>query len=284
MPRNPEHRPQEETVAMPEFDAEELMGLRPFVQFPAPPNATGQAKAFYHSGRLNELLEDVECGPFEGQRITAWFWRESPSWIFNSQAEFSRHARYRLRRFIKESRKLADAGTVVSRLFDRTSQSEASFIQAMAAINLLAPTEPMPKDIVEVHGKIAYVDLTKRSDHPRILTVDTQCLPIIRGLWPFEWSRETESVIKQVPVGGGIVRSIPLVWIVFWAQHRADVVRDDLMAVVPRNCDWLDMRADNLAVDNTPAPAEGIPDVLTTPWEDADEERREGKNWPKTAR
>jgi len=267
MPHNPDDiglnqaRSNEETVAMPELTPEELLHFRPFVQFPAPATATPQAKAFYYTGRLIELLEDVECGSFESQLVLAWFWKESPSWSsFASQAEFTKYARYRLRRFVKESRKLADAGTIVSMMFDRTLRSEASFVQAMQAITLLAPTEPMPKDIVEVHGKRAYTDLTKRSDFPKILTFDSVLLPMMRALWPYEWSRESEMVIKPVPVGDGVVRSIPMIWVVYWAHHQADVTRDDLMSVVPRNCDWLDLRADNLTVENTPAD-DGVPEI-----------------------
>jgi hypothetical protein len=267
MPHNPDDvgldpsRSIAETVAMPELDAEELLDFRPFVQFPAPTNATGQAKRFYESGRLHELLEDVECGSFESQLVLTWFWKESPSWSsFPSQAEFTKYARYRLRRFVKESRKLADAGTVVCRMFDQALKNEVSFSQVMTAITLLAPTEPMPRDIVEVHGKRAYIDLTKRSDFPKILTVDAGLLPMMRAFWPFEWSRESETVVKQVSVGGGVIHSIPMIWLAFWAQHSTGTVKDDLMAVVPRNCDWLDLRADNLVVE-TESVHDGVPEI-----------------------
>lgn len=265
MPHSPDDmglnhpRPIEETVAMPELTPEELLDLR--LVRPAPVNATPQAKSFYDSGRLHELLEDLECGSFESQLVFAWFWKESPSWpSISSQAGFTKYARYRLRRFVNESRKLADAGTIICRLFDRTLRSEAAFSQAMQAVTFLAPTEPMPRDIVEVHGKRAYIDLTKRSDHPRILTVDSALLPMMRALWPYEWSRESDTVIKRVPVGDGVVRPIPMIWLVFWAQHQADVTRDDLIAVVPRNCDWLDLRADNLTVE-TPKDSDGVPEI-----------------------
>jgi hypothetical protein len=258
MPHNPDDMglPQEATdPAMPEIEIETIQ-VRP-----APVTSTPEAKAFYDS-RFYELLEDLDVGPFESQAVTRWFWKESHSW---PTQDFDKYARYRIRRFIRETRRRADATTVVSRLFDK-ARSEVSFSQAIDAVTLLAQGEPMPGDIIAVNGSVVFLDLTQRSDYPRVLKIDSAFLPVAQRLWPFAYEHETQAVIKRVPVGDGVVQPIPMLWLAFWSQHPAGLSRNDLMSVVPENGDPLDWRSENLIVpvepDDDTVPEEPT-DVLT---------------------
>jgi hypothetical protein len=191
---------------------------------------------------LSTALAEFGVGNFEADAVIKWYWQQAPSWARRgSQEEFNRYARARVSDRVGYTRRKADASFAIDRLFDAAKDFGVTFDEIVDSISFLVKPTVMPS-VVE-NGDSALIDLTKRSDSPKILKVDATFLPTLRKLYPVE--REDDVVLKRVPVGT-IVREVPLRWLAFWHQHPQVGLAELKTAIETRSADSLDLRTSNL--------------------------------------
>jgi hypothetical protein len=148
---------------------------------------------------LWSTLKDFGCGQFEADGHIEWFWKAARLWSpKNTQRDFDRYARERISDRVGYSRRQADAWGVIDRLFDKARYDGVTCEEVIKAVTFIVPTQPFPFEVFE-NDKIAIVDVTKRSDRPKLLKIDASFLPILRTLYP--WERGDDSIVKQIPIG-----------------------------------------------------------------------------------
>ena len=165
---------------------------------------------------LWSTLKGFQCGPFEATDHIEWFWKTAPTWRPTStQKEFDVYARERISDHVGYTRKRADAWHLIDELFADTRYDDIGLDRIVKAITLLVPTEPFPFDVFE-NGKTSIVDLTKRSDSPKLLKIDSTFLPILKELYP--WERDDDSIIKRIPIGT-VERELNLITLPFLLRY-----------------------------------------------------------------
>ena len=193
---------------------------------------------------LSRALDDFKVGKFEGSPIIDWYWRTSPTWIEQpSQAAFDKYARARVSDKVGYDRRRSSAWSVVDQLFDKARFSTVTFSEVIAAITFLTPTQECPVGIIE-NDRFAVLDVTKRSDSPKLLKVDVEFLPVLKTLYP--WNREDDKIIKTIPIGS-TVRELNLLTLACWLKDsRLDVNR--MTAFRFENLDPLDWTGSNVSL------------------------------------
>jgi hypothetical protein len=193
---------------------------------------------------LSRALEDFQCGKFESQPIIDWYWRTAPTWIEQpSQAAFDKYARARVSDKIGYDRRRSNAWSVVDQLFDKARFSTVTFSEVIAAITFLTPTEDCRVGIIE-NDRFAILDVTKRSDSPKLLKVDVEFLPTLKTLYP--WTREDDTVIKTIPIGS-TTRELDLLTLACWLKDsKLDVNR--MTRFQFENLDPLDWTGSNVSL------------------------------------
>lgn len=166
---------------------------------------------------LARCLEDFGVGSFEGNGIAEWFWKTARSWPRKAtQSEFNKYARARISDHVGFSRKRADACFVVNSLFDKARFQHVDLDQIVDAIVFLSKTEPIPSEKIIGNGTTTLLDLTRRTDSPKVLKVGADFFPVLQRLYPFE--RVDDAVVKSLPVGDTSTREFSLVKLAWWFQ------------------------------------------------------------------
>jgi len=212
----------------------------PDVRFaPALKNDVSQfVKDFLVAGLHNTLVE-YGCGPFEIDAHIEWYWKESKFWRAATYPEFVTVARKKLSDRLGYTKRRNEAATTVARLFDKAMYMQVSIDDVVAAVNTLAPTEPMPNEIF-TNEHAAIVDVTSRPTTPRLLKVEADFLSTLQKLYP--WRREDDRIVKSIPTS----RDVDLCVFAFWKIHPDMSPREFEVARVFRNGDRLDWTRDNL--------------------------------------
>jgi hypothetical protein len=198
--------------------------------------------------RLHFVLADFGVGQFEGETVIKWFWKTAGTWPNQpSQESFDRYARRRIADHVGYTRRYLDACSVVGRLYDKAHEDGVTFNEVMEAIEFLAKPEEIPVSSIFTNGDRAILDLTKRTDFPKLIKVDTSFLPTMGKLWPVDIVRvgRKDVVMKRVPVGS-IVRDVPIRKLVFGEKHQSVGLLEMDEAIESRNGDPLDLRVANL--------------------------------------
>lgn len=154
---------------------------------------------------LWRALEDFGCGPFEQSGVIDWYWRTAPTWPkkATTQIEFDKYARQRLADRVGYTRRYSDACSIIDRLYDKARGIGVEFSEVIDAIVFLAGPEVIAESRVQENGETTLIDVTRRSDFPRVLKIDTEFLPVLRRLWPLDIVRvgHRDIVMKRIPVG-----------------------------------------------------------------------------------
>jgi hypothetical protein len=214
---------------------------------------------------LSKAVEDFGCGPFEFDGLARWYWQKAPTWPKKeNQIEFDRYARQRVADRVGWARRYHESCSVIDRLYDRARSVGVEFSEVIDAIAFLSKPEAISESKIQQNGETTLVDLTQRSDFPKLLKIDAAFLPVLRRLWPLDIIRvgHNDIVSKRIPVGS-IVRDFPIYKLVYWQKHPT-VTRVELdESVESRNGDGLDLRAVNLVsawAERAKIDAAGVPD------------------------
>jgi hypothetical protein len=193
---------------------------------------------------LSRALDDFKVGKFEGSPVIDWYWQTAPTWPEKeSQAAFDKYARARVSDKVGYDRRRSNAWSVVDQLFDKARFSTVTFEEVIAAITFLAPTQEFPHPVIE-NRDFALIDLTKRSDSPKLLKVDASFLATLKILYP--WTREDDTVVKKIPIGS-TVRELNLLTLACWLKDsKLDVNR--MTAFKFENLDPLDWSGSNVSL------------------------------------
>jgi hypothetical protein len=203
------------------------------------PDVSNFAKDFLVAGLHNTLVE-YGCGPFETDAHIEWYWKESKFWKAATYPEFVAVARKKLSDRLGYTKRRNEAATTIARLFDRAMYMQVNLDDVIAAVNTLAPTEPMPNKFIE-NDAYAIVDVTLRESSPRVLRVERDFLPMLERLYP--WRRDDDRVVKTIPTAP---RPLDLNILAFWRLHPDTTPSEIEHARVFRNGDHLDWTRSNL--------------------------------------
>ena len=200
-------------------------------------------KTFAMDGFLR-AAQEFGVGPFEMATLAEWYWRTAPTWPAKAtQPEFDRYARARVSDKVGYSRKRADAFSMVDRLFDKARFNGVTLTEILDAVSVLTKHEEMPWPVIE-NGSTSLVGVTKRSDNPKILKVDSEFLPVLKQLYP--WERVDDTIVKHIPSGETSTREFPLIRFAWWLQHPNTTLAEMTTAVTFRSADRLDWTSTNL--------------------------------------
>jgi hypothetical protein len=205
------------------------------------------AKSFAICG-LSKAISDFGCGPFEFDGLARWYWKTALTWPkMENQVEFDRYARQRVADRVGYTRRYHECCSVIDRLYDKARGVGVDFDEVIDAIAFLSKPEAIPESKIQQNGETTLVDMTQRSDFPKLLKIDAAFLPVLRRLWPLDIIRvgHTDVVSKRIAIGS-IVRDFPIYKLVYWQQHPQDTRVELDESVESRNGDGLDLRAVNL--------------------------------------
>jgi hypothetical protein len=190
---------------------------------------------------LYSTLIAYGCGQFEIDTHVDWFWKSSIAWRATTYPEFVVLARKKLSDHLGYTERRRDAETTISRLFDKAIFMPVTLTEAVDAVVLLVPTQPMPNQTFET-DRHAIVDVSWGTDSQlRLLKIDRDFLPTLRRLYP--WRLERGEIVKDIP---GKAEPFDVSQLAFWHNH-ADTNRDELrFGRVFLNGDPLDWTRANL--------------------------------------
>jgi hypothetical protein len=203
------------------------------------PDVSKFAKDFLVAGLHNTLVE-YGCGPYEVDAHIDWYWRESKCWKAAAYPEFVALARKKLSDRVGYTRRRREAETTVAKLYDKAMYMPVEFDDVIAAINFLAPSQPMPNKFIENEG-YSIVDVTLRESSPRVMRVERDFLPTLERLFP--WRRDEDRIVKAIPTAP---RDLDLNVLAFWKLYPDSTPREIEHARLFRNGDRLDWTRGNL--------------------------------------